>query len=212
MRALNVVALAGLALCGSASAADFAMMETAERIREGTFKLSGFPVVIDRGNADDDAEAGFAVGLGYGLPYDLDVEAQVAAYEDGTYLGTDLEWNAWRANRMSLSIGGGAHGADLEKSGYAAGVDGTLILSYNPIERFALSAALDASYDDVNDRDGNAPADARFPTNGQYETYYAVPGASYLLTENVDLLLEVGFGLNGNSDDYAAAGASWYFR
>ena len=212
MRALNVAALAGLALCGSASAADFAMMETAERITEGTFKLSGFPVVIDRGNADDDAETGFAVGLGYGLPYDLDIEGQVAAYEDGTYAGADLEWNAWRGNRMAFSISGGLHGADLEKSGSAVGVDGTLIVSYNPIERLALSAALDAAYDDVNDRDASAPADARFPTNGQYETYYAVPGISYLLTRNIDLLAEVGVGLNGDADNYVSAGASWYFR
>jgi hypothetical protein len=211
MRALNVAALAGLALCGSASAAEFAMMETAQRINEGTFKLSGFPVVIDREDADT-TETGFAVGLGYGLPYNLDVEGQVAGYDDGVYAGADLEWNAWRNNRMAFSIGGGVHGADLEDSGSAVGVDGTLIFSYNPIERLALSAALDAAYDDVNDRDAGVPADARFPTDGQYETYYAVPGISYLLTRNIDLLAEVGVGLNGDADDYVSAGASWYFR
>jgi len=212
MRALNVAALAGLALCGSASAAEFAMMETAQRINEGTFKLSGFPVVIDRDDEDDDPETGFALGLGYGLPYDLDAEVQVAAYEDGTFLGADLEWNVWRRERMALSIGGGAHGADLEKSGSLVGVDGTLIFSYSPIERLALSAAFDAAYDDVNDRDANAPTDTRFPTDGQYETYYAVPGISFLLTRNIDLLAEVGVGLNGDADDYVSAGVSWYFR
>jgi len=210
MRTLNVAALAGLALCGSASAADFAMMETAQRINEGTFKLSGFPVVIDRERAKTDT--GFAVGLGYGLPNNLDVEAQVAGYEDGTFVGADLEWNAWREGRMAFSMAGGLHGADLDGSGSAAGVDGTLIFSYNPMERLALSAALDGAYDDVNNRDADVPADARFRTDGQYERYYAVPGISYLLTRNIDLLAEVGVGLNGDADDYVSAGASWYFR
>jgi len=210
MRALNVVALAGLALCSSAGAADFAMMETAERISEGSFKLSGFPVVIDRDRAD--TESGLAVGLGYGLPHNLDIEGQVAGYGDGTWVGADLEWNAWRNGPMSFSIGGGVHGADLEGSGSAAGADATAIFSYYPIERLALSAALDAAYDDVNNRDASVPADARFATDGQYETYYAVPGIGYQLTRNIDLLAEVGVGLNGISDNYASAGMSWYFR
>lgn len=58
MRTFAIAALAGLALCGSASAAEFAMMETAERIN----------------------------------------------------LGTDLEWNARRGNRMASSIGSGLNG------------------------------------------------------------------------------------------------------
>lgn len=210
MRAQNVAALAGVVLCGSAGAADFAMMETAERITAGTFKLSGFPVVIDRQDADTDT--GFAMGLGYGLPYDLDLEAQVADHDDGTFFGADLEWTAWRADRMAFSLAGGLHGADLDGSGSAAGADGTMILSYNPMPRLAISAAFSAAYDDVNNRNDDVPADARFRTDGQYERYYGVPGISYLLTRNIDLLAEVGVGLNGDSDDYFAAGASWYFR
>jgi len=203
-------AMAALALCGSASAADFAMMETAERITEGGFKLSGFPIVIDRDHAQ--TETGFAVGLGYGLANDLDLEAQVAGYEDGTWIGADLEWNAWRDGPMAVSIGGGLHGADLDGTGSAAGADATAIFTYRPIERLALSAALDAAFDDVNDRDANVPANSRFPVDGQYETYYAVPGVGYHLTHNLDLLAEVGVGLNGESDNYVSGGMSWFFR
>jgi hypothetical protein len=204
-----------LAVCGSAGAAEFAMMETADRIADGTFKLSGYPVLVDRAGTDD---MGFAVGIGYGLPPTLDVprnldlEAQLASYDDGTFLGADLEWNAWRQGRMAFSVGGGLHGADLDDGGTAAGVNGTMIVSYNPAQRLELSAALDAAYDDVNGRDGAVSPGSRFPTDGRYETYYAVPGASYRLTRNIELLGEVGLGLNGNADDYLAAGMSWYFR
>jgi len=212
MKVIKVAALAGslLAVCGAASAADFAMMETAEHITQGKFKLSGFPVVVDRERAD--AESGFAVGLGYGLPYDMDVEGHVARYGDGTFTGADLEWNAWRQGRMTLSLGSGLHGADLDGGGTAAGADGTLIFSYRPLERLSLSAALDAAFDDVNNRDAAVPADSRFPTDGRYERYYAVQGIGYTLTRNIDLIAEVGLGLNGESDDYVSGGMSWYFR
>jgi len=205
------LAVAGslLAACAAAGAADFAMMETAERINQGTFKLSGFPVVIDR--ADADAERGFAVGLGYGLRYGMDVEGHVARYEEGTFTGADLEWNAWRRGPMALSIGSGLHGADLDGGGTLLGTGGTAIFSYSPLSRLTLSAALDAAYDDVNNRD-NAPAGSRFPTDGQYERYYAVQGVGYRLTRNVELMGEAGFGLNGESDDYVSGGMSWYFR
>ena len=213
MKAIKV-AVAGslLAVCGVAGAADFAMMETAARIQQGSFKLSGFPVVIDRDRADAGAETGFAVGLGYGLRYDMDVEGHVARYDDGTFTGADLEWSAWRSGPMAFSIGSGLHGADLDGGGYAAGADATAIFSYSPLHRLSLSAALNAAYDDVNNRDASAPADSRFPTDGQYERYSAVPGVGYLLTRNIELMAEVGLGLNGESDDYVSGGMSWYFR
>ena len=63
-----------------------------------------------------------------------------------------------------------------------------------------------------SNRDLGAPIDSRFPTDGQYETYHAVPAIGYELTRNIQLLAEVGVGLDGDSDDYASAGMSWYFR
>jgi hypothetical protein len=212
MRAPNIAALAGslLALCGSAGAADFAMMETAEPITPGEFKLSGAPVLIDRDRARNDA--GFVAGLGYGLAPDVDLEAQVASYEDGTWFGGDAEWTAWRAQRMALSLGGGLHAADLDGGGSALGADGTLILSYKPLERLALSAALDAAVDDVNHRGTGVPAGARFASDGRYERYYAVPAVGYRLTRNLELLAEVGIGLNRDAEDYLSGGMSWYFR
>jgi opacity protein-like surface antigen len=210
MKGLNVSALAVMALCGSAQAADFAMMETAEHITQGSFKLSGAPVLIDRDRASNDG--GFIAGLGYGLGHDLDLEGQLAAYEDGTWVGADLEWRAWREGSTAFSIGGGLHGADLDGGGSAAGAEATAIFTYMPVHRLALSAALDATYDDVNNRDASVPADARFPTDGQYDRYYAVPGVDYQLTHNLDLLAEIGLGLNADSDNYVSGGMSWYFR
>jgi hypothetical protein len=206
-----VAALAALTACGSVAAADFGVMESAEAIEPHTFKLTGFPMLVDRGTHGDDA---FALALGYGLPNAVDVEGQVAYVDDATLFGADLEWNAWTADRMRFSIGGGLHGADLERGASAVGADATAILTYTPVARLDLNAALDAAVDDVNVRESAAlpPPDARFTEDGRYDTYYFVPGVEYQATRNLDLLAEVGVGLNGESDDYFSGGLAWYFR
>ena len=204
-------ALAALAACGNAAAVDFGVMETAEPIEPRAFKLTGFPMLVDRSKHGDDA---FALALGYGLPNDMDVELLVGYIDRATLYGADLEWNAWTAERRRFSIIGGVHGADLEQGASAVGADLTAIFTYTPIERLDVNAALDAALDHVNVRESAVAgaADTHFTEDGRYDTYYFVPGIEYQLTNRVDLLAEVGLGLNDESDDYVSAGASWYFR
>lgn len=210
MKVRIVAALAALTVGGNVAAVDFGVMESAESIEPRTFKLSGFPMLVDRSRHGDDA---FALALGYGLPNDTDVELQVAYIDRATLFGADLEWNAWSAERRRFSIAGGLHYADLEQGARAAGVDVTAIFTYALIERLDVNAAVDAAVDDVDVREaGAAPSDLHFTEDGRYDTYYFVPGVEYQLTRKVDLLAEVGVGLNGDSDNYVSAGASWYFR
>jgi len=211
MKARIVAALAALAACGNAAAVDFGVMESAEAIEPRTFKLTGFPMLVDKSVHGDDA---IALSLGYGLANDMDVEAQLAVIDRATVYGADLEWNAWTAGRMRFSIGGGLHGADLEAGARAVGADATAIFTYTPIERLDLNAALDAAVDDVNVRESAAlpPSDLRFTEDGRYDTYYFVPGVEYQVTRNLDVLAEGGLGLNDESDDYVSAGLAWYFR
>ena len=208
--------LASLVVCGSAAAADFGVMETAESIEPKAFKLVGFPMLTDRNraNRDSDEEGSFALGLGYGLPYGLDVEGQVARSDEATYFGSDVEWNAWSGYGMKVSIGSGVHSVDFERGGSANGVDTTAIFTYTPVRHLDVNAALDASWEDVNADLELAPGAERdrFSFDNDYETAYFVPGLEYQLTRNVDLLAEAGLGLNGASDDYLGAGLSWYFR
>lgn len=211
MKARLVAALVALAACGSAAAVDFGVMETAEPIEPGAFKLTGFPMLVDKSRHGDDA---LALAVGYGLPNAMDVEAQVAVIDRATLYGADLEWNAWTADRLRFSIGGGLHGADLEQGARAVGADATAIFTYTPVPRLDVNAALDAAVDDVNVRESAAaaPADLHFTEDGRYDTYYFVPGLEFQATHNLDVLAELGVGLNGESDDYFSAGLSWYFR
>jgi hypothetical protein len=212
MKTLNLGMVAGAALrCGSAWAADFGVMETAESIEPKAFKLVGFPLLSDRPSGD---EAGaFAIGLGYGLPFNLDVEGQVARDDVATYYGSDVEWSPWRYGRMQVSLGSGFHTIDIDRGGSTNGADATAIFTFTPIHRLDLNAALDASYEDVDAgslQEPNLPE--RWRADNEYETYYFAPGLEYALMRDLDLLAEVGIGLNGASDDYASAGLSWYIR
>jgi hypothetical protein len=211
MKARTAALVAALAAFGDAAAVDFGVMESAEPIEPRTLKLTGFPMLVDKSVHGDDA---LALSLGYGLPGDMDVEVQLAVIDRATLLGADLEWNAWTAGSLRLSLGGGLHGADLDYGARAVGADATAILTYTPLARLDLSAALDAAVDDVNVREAAAPppSGTHFTEDGRYDTYYFVPGVEYQLTRNLDLLAEVGVGLNGESDDYLSAGLSWYFR
>jgi hypothetical protein len=213
MKRWNIGLLAaGLAFCGTASAVDVGVMETAEPIQPKQFKLSAYPLGFDRRGTDDD-EGAFAVGLGYGLPYGLDVEGLVARSDVGTYYGSDVEWSAWRhLNWVNFSFGGGIHTVDLDGGGLVSGIDTTAIFTFSPTQRLDLNAALDASFEDVNVDEGSPlPSDARFRADNEFETVYFAPGLEFQLTRHLDLLAEVGVGLNGTSDDYAGAGMSWYF-
>lgn len=199
------------ALCAPAFAADFGVMETAEPIEPQRFKLGGHPIVTDA--AHGPVEDGFAVGVGYGLPYGLDVEGQIARYEDATYFGSDLEWSPWRNHVLQFSFGGGVHTIDLPDGGVANGLDSTGIITFMPAPRLDVSIALDLTFEDVDvEAEGAGTPDGRYATDNTYETVYAVPGVEYQLSHNLDVLGEVGVGLNGASDDYFSAGLSWYFR
>lgn len=211
MKRYGLGVLASAALCSSAWATDFGVMETAEPIEPQSFKLVGFPLMSDRDGSDD--QGAIALGLGYGLGNGLDVEVLAARSDIATTLGADLEWNAWTADRVRLSLAGGLHGADLDAGGSARGLDATAIFTFTPMDRLDLNAAFDGSFEDVS---GGANADPGLPqrwrTDNEFETAYVVPGVEYQLTHNLDLLAEGGLGLNNESDDYLSAGLSWYFR
>jgi hypothetical protein len=204
-----VLAFACAVLCASpaALAVDFGVMETADVVEPGDFKFIAFPLAV-RDGPRREHDTGVNVGLGYGLGANLDVEGQVGVYDDITYFGADLEYT-YRADRpLELSLGGGAHGVDSD-FGNPWGLDLTHIASYTPpgAPRLRLIGALDAAWE----RADSAYAAAIGASDRDYWVAYAVPGVQYRFTEQVDVVGEVGVGLNGESNDYVAAGISFYF-
>lgn len=207
MRNTTVTAmLAAMFLAPPALAVDFGVMETADVVEPGDFKFIAFPLAV-RDGPRREHDTGVNVGLGYGVGRHLDVEGQIGVYDDITYFGADLEYT-YRADRpLELSIGSGAHGVDSD-FGNPWGLDLTHIASYAlpSIPRLRLIGALDAAWERAD-----AGYAAAVGSDREYWVAYAAPGLQYRFTEQVDVVGEVGIGLNGDSNDYVAAGISYYF-
>jgi hypothetical protein len=199
--------VAGIACASSAAAIDFGVMETADVVRSGDFKFIAFPLAV-RDGPRREHDSGVNVGLGYGLGANVDAEFQVGVYDDFTFFGADLEWSYRNGQPLELSIGGGAHKVDSD-FGFPWGVDVTHIVSYTPASapNLRLIGSLDAAFEYTD----AAYAAAIGAEHEEYWVTYAVPGVQYRFTQDVDLIGEVGVGLNDDSYDYVAAGISFYF-
>lgn len=205
---LRIAALvACLAWALPASAVVFGVMETADTVIPGDFKFLAFPMAV-RDGPRREVDTGINVGLGYGINEPLDVELQIGVYDDFNYFGLDLEYSYRENTPLELSIGGGVHKVESD-FGYPYGFDLTHIVSYTleSVPSLRVIGALDAAYE-VTD-----PYYAQ-SIGAEQESYwvaYAVPGAQFQVNQRVDVIGEVGVGLNDDSNDYVALGLSFYF-
>ena len=106
---------------------------------------------------------------------------------------------------LDVSLTAGIHWL-LGKDEYydTMGIDLTPQLSGHVSRNLELCGALDASFESVKD----VPAGA----DDSFTTVHLVPGLEYRLSDTVDLIGEVGIGLNDDSFTYAGAGIAFYLR
>jgi hypothetical protein len=192
-----------------AQAQDFGVMESAETINRGNFKLKGNPMIVI-GRDDADNETGVALSAGYGFTRRLDAEAKFGFYDGLILFGGDVEINllsVLRQQPFDLSFGAGLHigNADNDFSDTRA-FDITVIGSRLIANRLELYGALDFAFntltDDVfDDLDDDG-----------YTTAHLVPGIEYALGRDLDFLAEFGIALNDDSSHYFSAGLAYYFR
>ena len=205
---LRIAAAAACLACAApAPAVDFGVMETADTVIPGDFKFLAFPMAV-RDGPRREVDTGINVGLGYGISEPLDVEFQIGVYDDFNYFGLDLEYSYRENQPLELSVSGGVHKVESD-FGYPYGFDLTHIASYTmaSIPSLRLVGALDAAYERT---------DAYYAQSigAEHEAYwvaYAVPGVQFQVNPRVDVIGEVGVGLNDDSYDYVALGLSFYF-
>jgi len=204
LRMLRIAILAGaVAWClpAAALAQDFGVLESAETIDRGTFKLRLNPMVIfGRDGADD--EIGAAAKLGYGFTDRFDLEGGVAIYDGVRFFGGDAEVWLVRDAAADVSIVGGLHFARGENTLDTRGVDLTLLVSHHATDNLEVVGALDFAFETITE-------------NGIDESFtpiHLVPGFEYRLGEDLDLVGEVGLALNDEGNHYLSAGLAFYFR
>jgi hypothetical protein len=189
-----------------AAAQDFGIMESAETISKGAFKVKVNPIFVLQDVNLDASDTGIAVAGGYGLTKTVDVEAKFAHYDSLNVFGADVEWWALRrdANRkVDFSVSAGFHsGRFAEPTPDYVGMDFTGILGHHATDKLDIYGALDLAF-------------SRTREDGPDEwtnTVFLVPGIEYKLSPDLDLLTEIGIALNNGSRNYLSFGLAYYFR
>lgn len=118
-----------------------------------------------------------------------------------------MEYNFIDGDRVEFSVGVGAHFGDSD-FGNQRGLDLTPLVSYKPVSLpgFKWNGALDLAWDRLSRSSDNPDVDDR------YTSVYLVPGAEYRIARGVDVIGELGLGLNSASNEYLSAGFAFYFR
>jgi hypothetical protein len=180
-------------------AQDFGVVESAETIDKGNFKLRANPIVIF---SDGDQDFGVAAAFGYGFNDRFDAEAKVAFYDGLTFIGGDGEfWLIKRPHPIDLSVSAGFHFAN---SAFfdQTGIDLTFNATHPITSRLDVYGALDMAFRRYRDS---------IPNDG-YTQVHIVPGIEYKLHRDLDLVAEAGFAVNDNGHHYISGGVAYYLR
>jgi hypothetical protein len=207
---IRIVLVAALCLCFAlpAAAQYIGVLQSAETNDRGTLKLMAAPIVVFGKNGADN-EFGLAARGGYGFTDRFDAEAKLGFFENSTYVGADGEWWILKGEEkdagLDFSLTGGVHWV-LGKDEYfdTMGLDVTPQLSGHVTKNLELCGALDVSFESIND----APAGV----DDTFTRLHLVPGVEYHLSDAVDLVGEIGIGLNDDSFTYAGVGIAYYLR
>jgi hypothetical protein len=196
----SVVATLALAVLWpmSAAAQDVGVMNSAETINRGNFKLMANPLIVF-GKNDADDEVGVAFAGGYGFTDRVDAEAKISFFDDLTFIGGDVEVWALKNDPLDLSVIGGFH-LGLAEGRDAAGFDITFLGSKHVTPRLELYGGFDIATNDIEDSDDS------------FTTVHLVPGIEYAITQDIDFVAEFGIGLNDDARHYLSGGIAIYLR
>ena len=174
-----------LAAAGTATAQDFGILESAETINQGNFKIRANPMILFGKNGGD-SDIGVAALAGYGFTPRFDLEGGVAIYDGVTFFGANAEYWLVKHAPLDFSIAGGLHRRTGDATSDYNGVDLTLLGGGHATPKLEIYAGLDFAFEGIG-------------VPGDYKTVHLVPGIEYKVNNQIDLLAELGIALNDNS-------------
>jgi hypothetical protein len=191
-----------LLAAGSAQAQNV-LMNSAETINKGNFKIAAFPTLLfgeDNEFGESDDEFGVAGRFGYGFTDNFDIEGKVAFFDGLKLYGIDAEFWFVKNSPLDVSVSLGAHKTDLDIVDSSA-IDTALLASGNVSDNLELYGGLNVSFESLDD----------IP-DSDFTRVYLVPGLEYKIHDDLDLVAEFGIGLNDDSPNYVSAGLAFYIR
>lgn len=201
MRKLRLVLLFACLLvipAATSSAQDFGIMESAETINQGNFKLRANPMLLF-GRHGGDNDLGVAGILGYGFAPRFDVEGGVAIYDGVQFFGANAEFWVVKESPLDFSVAFGLHRRTGDLTVDFNGIDLTLLGGGHVSPHLELYAGLDFAFEG-------------FGVPGDFTQALLVPGLEYKVNDTIDLLAEFGIALNDNTRHYVSGGIAVYFR
>ena len=213
MRIFRIVRIAfaaalGLCLALPAAAQYAGILQSAETMDRGTFKLMAAPIMVFGKNGADD-EVGVAARAGYAFTGRFDAEAKLGVFENSTVVGADGEFWILQGKEenagLDISLTGGVHWIFGSEGNFdIIGLEVTPQLSGHATQNLELCGALDASFESIQD----VPPGV----DGSFTRLHLVPGIEYRLSDTFDLVAEFGNAINDNSSNYVGAGITYYVR
>jgi len=197
-----MVLLCGLMIVAPAMAhaQDFGIVESAETIDKGNFKIRANPMVLF--GKDQDKTIGVAAAAGYGFTRNFDMEAQLGLYDGMMLFGANAEVWVLKREPFDFSIALGLHARRGDKTVDATGIDLTFLPSKHVTDKLDIYGGLDFAFESISDRFGG----------GSFKTVHVVPGVEYKLNPDLDFVAELGLAVNDAARHYASAGLAYYFR
>jgi len=193
-----LVAAMFLAAAAADISAQDVLMNSAETINKGNFKVAVFPTVLFGKNGSDSI-FGVAGRAGFGITSRFDIEAKAAFFKDLNYFGVDVEYWFVHGRNFNVSVALGGHITNVPGGGDSSGIDTVLLASTTPAKNLELYGGLRLAFDSLKNSDYN------------FTMAHIVPGLEYRLSADLDFLAEFGIALNDNSRNYASVGLALYF-
>jgi hypothetical protein len=200
MQRLCLAVAAALLAVVPAHAQDF-VMNSAETIDKGNFKVAAFPI-LQFGKNGADSEFGFGARAGYGFTTRFDVELLGSAFDGVKLYGADAEYWVVKHGGLDVSLTGGLHRVDYDGGFHTTGIDvsGTLSGHVGRSGKLEPYGALKLAFE--------SPSDG----GDHFTRAHLVPGFEYALSRDLDLVGEIGLALNDDSSSYASVGLALYLR
>lgn len=195
---IMIILAAAMFLAAVDVSAQDVLMNSAETIKKGNFKVAVFPTVL-LGKNGSDSKFGVAGRAGFGITSRFDIEAKAAFFKDLNYFGVDVEYWFVRGRSFNVSVALGGHMTNVPGAGDSSGIDTALLCSTSPSNNLELYGGLRFAFNSLKNSDYN------------FTLVHIVPGLEYRISAALDFLAEFGFALNDNSRNYASVGLAFYF-
>ena len=174
------------------------LMNSAETINPGNFKLAIFPTTII-GNNGGNSIWGVAGRGGLGISRSVDIEVKGALFKNFNYFGVDIEYWFYRGKNVNASFATGWHMIDTKVGSDTSGIDTAIMLSTRPSKKLEIYSGIKLSFDSIKN------------TGQKIDLIHFIPGFEYRVAKDIDFLAEFGISLSEESRNYFSFGFAYYF-